>query len=128
MRTYTVQYTYYCFGSGSNPDSIRSVEPDPEPDTDPDPERQHYPQIFKKVKKCHVLKCWMFSFEGEGVSCSLDVLYGGLGISKLQFMIKKIFKKFPAVIFFNFWSSKPWIRIGSGSKFSLKCWIRIWTQ
>ncbi len=27
----------------------------------------------------HVLKCWMFSFEGE--ICSLDVLYGGLGIS-----------------------------------------------
>jgi hypothetical protein len=27
----------------------------------------------------------------------------------------------------NFWSSKPWIRIGagSGSVFSLKCWIRI---
>jgi hypothetical protein len=25
----------------------------------------------------------------EGFSCSLDVLYGGLGISKLQFLIKK---------------------------------------
>jgi hypothetical protein len=26
----------------------------------------------------------------EGFSCSLGVLYGGLGISKLQFLIKKI--------------------------------------
>jgi hypothetical protein len=43
----------------------------------------------KKVKKFHVVKCWMFSFD-EGFSCSLDVLYGGLGISKLQFLIKKI--------------------------------------
>jgi hypothetical protein len=25
----------------------------------------------------------------EGFSCSLGVLYGGLGISKLQFLIKK---------------------------------------
>jgi hypothetical protein len=34
----------------------------------------------------------------EGFFCSLDVLYGGLGIGKL--------------LFINFWSSKPWIRIG----------------
>jgi hypothetical protein len=27
----------------------------------------------------------------EGFSCSLDVLYGGLGINKLQFLIKKRF-------------------------------------
>ncbi len=36
----------------------------------------------------------------DGISCSLCVLYGGLGISKLQFSIQKIYKK-------------------------LKCWIRI---
>ncbi len=31
----------------------------------------------------------------EGFSCSLDVLYGGLGIIKLQFLIKKeLLKKF----------------------------------
>jgi hypothetical protein len=31
-------------------------------------------------------------------------------------------------IFSNFWSSKPWIRIGTGSGWvlSLKCWIWIW--
>jgi hypothetical protein len=42
-------------------------------------------QEKKKVQKFHVLQCWMFSFEGEGFSCSLDVLYGGnfsLKISK----------------------------------------------
>jgi hypothetical protein len=32
----------------------------------------------------------------EGFSCSLGVLYGGLGISKLQFLIKKIEIKIPA--------------------------------
>jgi hypothetical protein len=37
----------------------------------------------------------------EGFSCSLGVLYGGLGISKLQFLIKKIEIKFPALIFFS---------------------------
>ncbi len=40
----------------------------------------------------------------EGFSCSLGVLffYGGIGISKLQFLIKKIDIKFPAVNFFHF--------------------------
>ncbi len=49
----------------------------------------------------------------EGFSCSLGVLYGGLGINKLQFLIKEIEIKFPATvqIFFNFKSSNP----GSGS-------------
>jgi hypothetical protein len=37
----------------------------------------------------------------EGFSCSLGVLYGGLGISKLQFFVKKIENKFPAIIFFS---------------------------
>jgi hypothetical protein len=38
----------------------------------------------------------------EGFSCSLGVLYGGQGISKLQFLIKKIKIKFPAINFFQF--------------------------
>jgi hypothetical protein len=38
----------------------------------------------------------------EGFSCSLGVLYGGLGINKLQFLIKKIEIKFPAINFFQF--------------------------
>ncbi len=36
----------------------------------------------------------------EGFSCSLDALYEGVGISKLQFLIKKRYK-----IFFSFFSS-----------------------
>ncbi len=46
----------------------------------------------------------------EGFFCKLDVLYGGLGIGKLYPKKNLIF--FSAVIFFNFWSLKPWIRIG----------------
>jgi hypothetical protein len=55
--------------------------------------------------------CLFFNFFGsagcsllraEGFSCSLGVLYGGLGISKLQFLIKKIKIKFLVVNFFRF--------------------------
>jgi hypothetical protein len=38
--------------------------------------------------------------KAEGFSCSLGILYGGLGISKWQFFIKKIKIKFPATNFF----------------------------
>jgi hypothetical protein len=38
----------------------------------------------------------------EGFSCSLGVLYRGLEISKLQFLIKKIEIKFPTIDFFQF--------------------------
>jgi hypothetical protein len=38
----------------------------------------------------------------EGFSCSLGVLYGGLGISKLQILIKKIKIKILVVNFFQF--------------------------
>ncbi len=36
----------------------------------------------------------------EGFSCSLDFLYGGLGISKLKFLIKKRKKKNLSCIFY----------------------------
>ncbi len=48
-----------------------------------------------------------------GFFCNLDVLYGGLGIGKLQFLIQIFF--FSAVIFFHFLIIKAldpeWIRI-----------------
>jgi hypothetical protein len=47
----------------------------------------------------------------EGFSCSLGVLSGGLGISKLEFLIKEIEIRFPAINFFHVRSSNP----GSGS-------------
>jgi hypothetical protein len=46
------------------------------------------------ITGCSLLKA-------EGFSCSLGVLYGGLGISKLQFLIKNIEIKFPAINFFS---------------------------
>ncbi len=50
----------------------------------------------------------------EGFFCNLDILYGGLGIGKLQFLIKKKLIFFSAVIFFQFLVIKAriWIRIG----------------
>ena len=54
----------------------------------------------------------------EGFFYNLDILYGGLGIGKLQFLIKKNLKKFSAVIFFQFLVLKAqdpdWIRIRIG--------------
>jgi hypothetical protein len=61
----------------------------------------------------------------EGFSCSLGVLYRGLGISKWQFLIKKIKIKFPAVLFFNFRSSNPGSGSGIRTRNYKKCWIRI---
>ena len=58
----------------------------------------------KNIKKSRI---FMFLSTGcsflraEGFSCSLGVLYGGLGISKLQFLIKKIEIKFPAINFLS---------------------------
>jgi hypothetical protein len=76
----------------------------------------------KMTHKLKKLRNVMFSSAGcsllraEGFSCSLDILYEGLGngTSKLQFLIyKKIYNFcFSYKFFFNFWSSKPWIRIG----------------
>ncbi len=44
----------------------------------------------------------------ESFSCSLNVLYGGLGISKLQFLIKKRYTKLSAVFFSSiFGHQKP---------------------
>ncbi len=57
---------------------------------------------------------WPLLWAG-GFVCNLDILYGGLGIGKLQFLIKKKYFFLQLLFFFNFWSLKPWIRIGSGS-------------
>jgi hypothetical protein len=42
----------------------------------------------------------------EGFSRTLCVLYGGLGVTKLQFFIKKISNFFSAAHFFQFWVNK----------------------
>ncbi len=65
----------------------------------------------------------------ERFSCSLGVLCG-LGTSKLQFLVKKLKIKYPAVNFFQFKVIRPWILIcnpdpESGFAILKKCWIRI---
>jgi hypothetical protein len=72
-------------GSGLDPASIRSVDPDLDSESGSNSRRAKMIHKIKieKVKKFYVLRA-------EGFSCSLSVLYGGLGISELQFLIKKI--------------------------------------
>jgi hypothetical protein len=79
---------------------------------DPGPRGQKWPT---KIEKSTEFLCFEVLDVGsllraEGFSCSMGVLNGGLGISKWQFLMKKIKIKFPAVNFFNFRSSNP----GSG--------------
>ncbi len=54
----------------------------------------------------------------EGFFCNLDVLYGGLGIGKLYFLMQKKCNFFFICNFFKFF-------VINRSVFSLKCWIRI---
>jgi hypothetical protein len=59
----------------------------------------------KNWKKDRIFIFWSARcslLRAEGFSCSLGLLYGGLGISKLQFLIKKIKIKFLVVNFFQF--------------------------
>ncbi len=75
-------------------------------------EGKNDPQKYKKSTIFMFLSTGCSLLRAEGFSCSLGVLYGGLGISKLQFFIKKIEIKFPAIyFFFNFRSSNPGSRI-----------------
>jgi hypothetical protein len=67
-----------------------------------------------KIQKFHIL---IYILRAEGFLCSLDVLYGGLGICKLCFLIKKF------LFSFQFFSIFGHQNLGSG--FSLKCLIRI---
>ncbi len=70
------------------------------------------------IARCSLLRAEDFS---------LDVLYGGLGISKLQWLTKKKYQIiFSAVNFCQCLVIKRLIRMGSGSGsvFTLKCRIR----
>ncbi len=84
---------------------------------DPNPGGQKWSTKFEKKLINFIL--WSAGcsvLRAEGFSCSLDILYGGPGISKWQFFGSKKDKKFVrCIFFFILWSSKPWIRIGSGS-------------
>jgi hypothetical protein len=79
----------------------------------------------KKSRIFMFLSTGCFLLRDEGFSCSLGVLYGGLvlEISKLQFSIKKIEIKFPALNFSIL--GHQTLDPGSGSAITKKCWIRI---
>ncbi len=55
----------------------------------------------KKSRIYMFLRAGCSLLSAEGFTCSLGVLYGGLGISELQFLIKKIEIKIPAINFFS---------------------------
>jgi hypothetical protein len=81
------------------------LDPDPDPHSNCGSGSRRAKIIHKNRKKSRIFMFLStgFSFlRAEGFSCSLGVLYGGLGISKLQFLIKKIEIKFPAINFFQF--------------------------
>ncbi len=104
-------FSMLCFWSGSrlDPDSIRSVDPDSGAGWEKDPQK-----LKKKLRNFIFWSAWCSLWRAEGFSCSLDVLNGGLGISKFQFLIKNVF--FQLYIFSQFWIIKTlnadWIRIG----------------
>ncbi len=52
--------------SGLDPDSIRAVDPEPDPHSKSGSgsRRSKRSTKIEKFEKFHVLKCWMFSFEG----------------------------------------------------------------
>ncbi len=75
--------------------------------------RKNYTQKLEKNLEISCFEMLDVFLTAEGFFCSLDVLYEGLGLGKLQFLIIKYLIVFSAVHFSNLWSSKPWIRIGT---------------
>jgi hypothetical protein len=74
------------------------------------------PTNIEKRKKisCFVTAGCSF-LRAEGFSCSLCVLYGGLGITILQFLSKKYPNFFSCKLFSIFDHQNPGFRTGSGS-------------
>ncbi len=92
---------------------------------DPDPEGQKWLTRLINFIFCSA-GCSLL--RAEGFSCSLDVLYGSLEISKLQFLIKKKIQTnfqlssiFLSSVFGHQTLNPDWIQIW----IHLKCWIRI---
>jgi hypothetical protein len=78
---------------------------DPDPDSNCGSGSRRAKMTHKNRKKSEI---FMFLSTGcsllraEGFFCCLGGLLGGLGISKFQFLIKKIENKFPAINFLQF--------------------------
>jgi hypothetical protein len=66
------------------------LDPDPHPNCGSGSRRAKItPKNIKKYR-IFILSTGCSLLRADGFFCSLVVLYGGLGISKLQFLIKKI--------------------------------------
>ncbi len=75
-----------------DPDSIRSVDQYPDSESGSGSGSRKEKITHKNRKKLGsfvLLSAGCSLFRAEGYSCSLDVFYGALGISNLQFLIKK---------------------------------------
>jgi hypothetical protein len=70
---------------------------------------KNYTQKLKKVKKCNLLKYWMFSLRAGGFSCYLDVLYEGLRKNTIH--CNFLSKKYEIFSIFQNWFSNPWIQV-----------------
>jgi hypothetical protein len=78
-----------CFGSG-DPDLIRIQSGQWIHIRIQIQEGKNDPQKYKKIKRFSCFEVLDVLFlRAEGFFCVLDVLYRGLGIGKLQFLIKK---------------------------------------
>ncbi len=105
-----IRYYLYGYGSGSRSYSIfcsmvlfpKSRVSDPDPHGSGSRRATMTHKNRKKSRIFIFLSTGCSLLKAEGFSCSLGVLYGGLGISKLQFLIKKIEIKFPSINFFPF--------------------------
>jgi hypothetical protein len=69
-----------------DPDSIGSVDPDPESGSRRAKMTHKSRNFFEKFM--FLIVGWPL-LRAEGFFCNLDVLYGGLGIGKLQLLIQK---------------------------------------
>jgi hypothetical protein len=88
-----------------DPHQIELLDPDPDPQSNDESGSRRGKMTHKNRKKAKIFmflstKC--FLLRAEGFSCSLGVLFGGLGISKLPFLINKIEIEFRALNFFQF--------------------------
>jgi hypothetical protein len=79
------------------------LDPDPHTNCGSGSRRAKMTQKNRKKDRIFIfLSAGCSLVRAEGFSCSLGVLYGDLGIGKLQFLIKKIKIKFLVVSFFQF--------------------------
>jgi hypothetical protein len=73
-----------------DPQLFELLYPDPDPHSNCGSGSRRAKMTLKNRKKARIFMFLSSLLRAEGFSCSLGVLYGDLGISKLHFLIKKI--------------------------------------